>query len=230
MLAPSLAGLAARVEQIGAATLYLADCRDLLAALPRSAAIVADPPYGINYQKGAGGGGRHGRRNRQRLAGDGAPFDPAPWLDFSSVVLWGANHYAARLPHGRWMAWDKLAGLAEFDSFSDVEFAWRDGRGKDRIFRYLWKGIVRADGSGTRGHPTQKPVPLMEWCVASLSERLVIDPYCGSGSTGIAALNLGRDFIGIEIDPAFFELACRRIDDALRQGVLFPDGGAYASR
>src|SRR5690606_27822465 len=135
-------------------------------------------------------------------------------------ILWCANHYAERLPHGRWLAWDKLSGLAEYDSFSDVEFAWRNGRGKDRIFSHLWKGICKDSEKGgkERWHPTQKPVALMRWCIASVEEKLIIDPFMGSGTTGVAAMSEGRDFIGCEIDPAYFDIACKRIEDAQRQG------------
>lgn len=214
-----------RVETIGRATLYLGDCRDILPTLTGVDAILSDPPYGIAHVKGAGGQGKHNRRNIRAIANDDQPFDPAHLLGFPEVLIWGANHYAARLPHGRWRAWDKLAGLSEFDSFSDVEFAWRSGRGKDRIFSHMWKGICQASekGGATREHPTQKPVALMAWCVLDLPDdcRVICDPYMGSGTTGVAAVGMGRDFIGIEVEPDFFDIACRRIEDAQRQGSLF---------
>ncbi len=215
-----------RCEVIGRAQLWLGDCRDV--EFPLEAAIVSDPPYGIAFVKGSGGKGKHSVRNIAPIHGDAEPFDPARWLTFSSCILWGANHYAARLPHGRWLAWDKLAGLTEFDSFSDVEFAWRNGRGKDRIFSHLWKGICKDSEKGgkERWHPTQKPVSLMEWCIAPLAEQTIADPYMGSGTTGIAAVKMGRSFIGCEIDPAYFDIACRRIEDAQRQGDFLIDGVA----
>lgn len=206
-----------RCETIGLATLYLGDCREVLPSLPRKAAIVSDPPYGIAYQKGPHGQGAHKRRNHSRpIIGDDQPFDPAPFLDFADVILWGANHFAARLPHGRFMAWDKLAGLAEYDSFSDAEFAWRKGRGKDRIFSHRWKGIIRdSERREKRVHPTQKPVALMAWCIDSVAPGLaIIDPFMGAGSTGVAAVQAGREFIGCEMDPEFFDAACRRIEAA----------------
>jgi site-specific DNA-methyltransferase (adenine-specific) len=167
----------------------------------------------------AGGGrGKHSVRNLGPIIGDDAPFDPALWLAFDQVILWGANHYAARLPHGRWLAWDKLAGMAEFDSFSDVEFAWMKGRGKDRVFSHLWKGICQASEKGgkARWHPTQKPIALMRWCLAMTTGR-VIDPFMGSGTTGVAAVDMELPFVGIEIDPDYFDVACRRIEEAYRQ-------------
>src|SRR6185437_4592129 len=181
-------------------------------------AMVSDPPYGIAYAKGAGGKGKHTVRNREAIAGDSEPFDPAPLLDFADVILWGANHFASRLPHGRWIAWDKLAGMEAFDSFSDVEFAWHKGRGKDRIFSHLWKGICKASEKGIgkeRYHQTQKPIALMEFCIRQVCHSVpIIDPYMGSGTTGVACANLGRDFIGCEIEPRYFDIACRRIEDA----------------
>ncbi len=216
-----------RVEHIGAATLYLGDCREVLPALVGVDAIVSDPPYGIAHVKGAGGHGKHNVRNIAPIAGDAEPFDPAHLLGFPHVILWGGNHFAARLPHGRWRAWDKLAGLAEFDSFSDVEFAWRNGRGKDRIFSHMWKGICQASEKGgvRREHPTQKPVALMQWCIADLPSEVVTicDPYMGSGTTGVAAVSAGKAFIGCEIDCGYFDIACRRIEDAQRQGSLFTE-------
>ena len=208
--------------QIGGCTLYLADCNDVLPLLPRADAVVTDPPYGIGFQKGAGGRGKHNVRNQDLIIGDDEPFDPTTWLDFDDVILWGANHYAARLPHGRWIAWDKLAGLPEFDSFSDVEFAWRKGRGKDRVFNHRWKGVCRAsENGGERVHGMQKPIALMVWCIEKIKGGTILDPFMGSGTTGVACVKLGRKFIGIEIDPEYFDIACRRIEAAYAQPDLF---------
>jgi site-specific DNA-methyltransferase (adenine-specific)/modification methylase len=223
-----------RKEVIGRATLYCGDCRDILPTLPKVDAVVTDPPYGIAHERkiqiaSPGAGGKHNRRNQRAIVGDAEPFDPAPFLDFPEVILWGANHFAARLPHGRWMAWDKLAGMPEFDTFSDVEFAWRKGRGKDRIFTHLWKGICQASEKGgkERVHPTQKPVALMKWCIGHLDNpQTILDPFMGSGTTGVASVQMGRSFIGCEIEPDFFDIACKRIEDAQRQGDFFISGEA----
>jgi len=210
---------------IGACRLLLGDCREVLPSLSGGGiAVVSDPPYGIAYAHSGGGGGKHDVRNLKPVVGDDRPFDPVPLLRFDDAILWGANHYAARLPHGRWLAWDKLAGIPAFDSFSDVEFAWRVGRGKDRIFSHLWKGLAKASEKGgkERWHPTQKPIALMAWCVEQLSTSLaVLDPYMGSGTTGVACVKLGRKFIGIEIDEGYFEIACVRIRKAYAQPDIF---------
>lgn len=213
--------------------LYHGDCREVLPTLELGGgvAVVSDPPYGIAYAHSGGGKGRHTVRNLKPVEGDDQPFDPAPLLDFDDVVLWGANHYAGRLPHGRWLAWDKLAGLAEFDSFSDVEFAWRKGRGKDRVFSHLWKGIAKASEKGgkERWHPTQKPIALMGWCIEPIDRGLLIlDPYMGSGTTGVAAVRLGRRFTGIEIDGGYFDIACMRVAEALRQPDLLNSSEEHA--
>lgn len=220
-----------RREVIGAATLYLGDCREIAPTLARPAAVISDPPYGIGYVLGAqpkNGAGKHSRANSgQPVYGDAEPFYPAPWLALADdVILWGANHFAARLPHGRWLAWNKLGDLEPYDSFSDVEFAWHNRRAADRIFSLMWKGICQAvkDDAGNRAHPTQKPVALMRWCIEQAkvpAGGTILDPYMGSGTTGVAAVQMGHLFVGIEIEPRYFDVACRRIEAAQRQADLF---------
>ena len=213
-----------RKEVIGSCELYLGDCLEILPTLPRVDAVVTDPPYGIAYKKGSGGKGKHSVRNIEAIGGDTEPFNPEPFLSAKDVILWGANHFASRLPHGRWIAWDKLAGMPEFDTFSDVEFAWRSGRGKDRILSHLWKGICKGSektGGKERWHPTQKPVALMEWCIEMVDATTILDPFMGSGTTGVACVKLGRKFIGIEIEEGYFDIACRRIADAVSRPDLF---------
>ncbi|OHV85938.1 DNA methyltransferase [Ensifer sp. LCM 4579] len=219
---------AKRVEVIAGCELYLGDCIEVMPALERVDAVVTDPPYGIAYARGEGGkpgrGGTAKVRNTKPVFGDDAPFDPTPFLEAEDVILWGANHFAARLPHGRWLAWNKLGDLSEFDTFSDVEFAWRKGRGKDRIFSHLWKGLIRASENNgeKRVHPTQKPIALMRWCVESIDPAFtIVDPFMGSGTTGVACAKAGRRFIGIEIDEAYFDIACERIRKAYAQPDLF---------
>ncbi len=213
-----------RREQVGPATLYLGDQSEILTALQlsNSVAIVSDPPYGIAYQHSGGGKGLSDNRNTKAVAGDDVPFDPAPFLRFDHVIMWGGNHFAARLPHGRWLAWDKLAGVNLNDAFSDVEFAWMKGRGKDRIYSHLWKGLLKASEKGvSRVHPTQKPIALMEWCIGLVpGASVIVDPFMGSGTTGVAALNMGKRFIGCELDEEHFESAFRRMTEAHQQADL----------
>ena len=131
--------------------------------------------------------------------------------------MWGADHYRTRLPAtGRMLAWDKTrGGHGPKDSFSDVEFAWHAQKGAARIFHYLWKGVCQDGEKGQkRMHPSQKPIALMLWCLNFIADPTlrVVDPYMGSGSTGVAAIRAGRRFLGIEKDREVFERALHRIE------------------
>lgn len=205
-------------------TLYHGDCLEILPEIEADA-VISDPPYGIAYNASVPSrGNTTGNVNLGRIIGDERPFDPAPWLGFGKVVLWGANNYANKLPHGRWFAWNKLGSLEPWDQFSDVEFAWHNKRGADKLFSHLWKGMCQAGSGQKRIHPTQKPVSLMAWCMemAKVNEgETVLDPYMGSGSTIIAAIRTGRKAIGIEKDPEHFKNAVERIKRELAQGDLF---------
>lgn len=121
--------------------------------------------------------------------------------------------------------WDKNPSGAVADSFSDAELFWTSFSGKRRIYRHLWKGVCQASEKGgkQRWHPTQKPIVVMQWCIGLMPDAVatILDPYMGSGTTGVAAVKLGRKFIGIEIEPTYFDIACRRIGDALKQQDLF---------
>ena len=216
-----------RREVIGAQTLYLGDCHEIAPALAYDA-VLADPPYGIGFTFGGKVSGKAAvngnKRANKPIHGDDKPFDPARWLH-RPCILWGANHFAQRLPHGRWLAWNKLGDSEPWDSFADVEFAWQNTRGADRIFSLLWKGLAQGQkegGTGERFHPTQKPVALMRWCLGFLPDAgVVLDPFMGSGTTLVAYVKEGRAGIGIEIDEGYFDVACRRVDEAQRQGDLF---------
>lgn len=213
------------IVTIGNCTIYHGDCLEILPTLLVGSvdAVVTDPPYGIAHKKGDSGkrGSYAGRkkliRNIEAIQGDDVPFDPSPWLAFPSVLLWGADHYAGKLPHGRFLAWDKLNGKKPWDSFSDVEFAWHSRRGASRIISYMWKGLAQGAGEdkgSTRDHPTQKPVVVMRWSIEQAGTKegdLVLDPYMGSGTTGVACVRMDRKFIGIEIERRYFEIACERI-------------------
>ncbi len=235
----ALLALLMMIERIGDATLYLGDCREVLPTIAFDA-IVCDPPYGISYVKGEGGrqGAYRGRpasesRHIEAVTGDAEPFDPAPLLAFDNVLMWGANHYCQDLPRrtGRWLAWNKLGNIDSFDDFSDVEFAWHSQGRASRILNYMWKGgiatVKRGEDNGIRSHPTQKPIGLMCWCIELVGEKsqIICDPYMGSGTTGVAARRMGREFMGIEIEQHHFDVACRRIEAAQRQGDLFHAAG-----
>jgi site-specific DNA-methyltransferase (adenine-specific)/modification methylase len=218
-----------RVEVIGNATLYLGDCRKILPGLPKVDALVSDPPYGIAYQHSGGGLGVSAKRNSLRpIQGDDEDFDPSHLLTCAdSILLFGADHFRARLPSGGTLiAWDKSCGRGPAHSFADCEFAWTNAKVKRNVIRYLWKGVAcekLGEDGGRRYHPTTKPQGVMNACLDFFpAARSILDPYMGSGSTGVAAVSRGLDFIGCEIDCEHFETACRRIEDAQRQGRLLP--------
>ena len=211
-------------EIIGECRLILGDCLEILPTLGKVDAVVTDPPYGIAYSHGAGGGklARSTQFDHHPLVGDDKSFDPSPWLQFGETLLFGANHYADKLPASSfWLVWDKRDGVCSNDQ-ADCEFAWVKGKGNARIIRHLWNGMLKASERGeVRSHPTQKPVAVMEWCLGFISGHTILDPFMGSGTTGVACVKLGRRFIGIEIEPKYFDIACKRIEDAYRQGDMF---------
>jgi site-specific DNA-methyltransferase (adenine-specific) len=224
--------MAVRKEVIGDATLWLGDCREVMPDLSGVDAVVTDPPYGINYARGSSKTGLHrgptaNKHAKVKIAGDDKPFDPSLVLSLApQIIMWGADHFYPRLPDsGRWLAWNKLGLLEPWDSFSDVEFAWHNGEGAARIFSLMWKGLVcnKTTESGFRDHPTQKPIALMEWCIQQLTGRPnhILDPFMGSGTTGVACARMGRKFTGCELDARYFDAACRRIEAAQKQSDLF---------
>jgi site-specific DNA-methyltransferase (adenine-specific)/modification methylase len=215
-------------------TLYNADCLDIMRSLPPVDAVVTDPPYGIAHPC------NFRQRGRSNLAvcndfpdvvGDNVPFDPAPILALDvPTVLWGANHYANKLPpSGGWLVWDKERP-DDLDQ-ATCELAWTNCIKGVRRFRYLWNGMMKAGEWGESYHPTQKPVALMKWVMTLRwmpeSGATVLDPYMGAGSTGVACVRTGRRFIGIEIDPTYFRIAERRIAEAQLQPSLLPNHGFH---
>ena len=228
-----------RVERIGLATLYLGDCREIAPTLTRPAAVISDPPYGQKLntavvKNSVRGGVIKGKSNiYPKMVGDDAPFDPAELCSMAdNVLLWGAHKFHARLPDcGRWLFWDKRVDvLPEWDQGCG-EMAWHSKPGAVRVCRLMWGGLVMAAGSKgeeptERCHPSQKPVGLMRWCIDQAkvpAGGTILDPYMGSGSTGVAAVQMRHPFVGIEIEPRYFDVACRRIEQAQRQGDLLRD-------
>jgi len=197
-----------------------------LADLPRDAALVSDPPYGMahdtDYKRFTDiRCPDHQRLSHLPIHGDSEPFDPAPWLDFEKVVMWGSNHYAQRLPVGTTLVWVKKSPVGYGTFLSDAEVAWQKGG-----YGVYCHTIIRTSSNERGEHPTQKPVALMTWCIERLNlsaDSLIIDPYCGSGTTGVAAVQLGHRFIGIEREASYVDIARRRIADAAAQGNLFQE-------
>lgn len=163
------------------------------------------------------------------IAGDDEPFDPAPWLRAADrVLLWGAHKFHARLPDGSWLVWDKVPTGKVRDQ-GDGEAAWINDETPRplRIYRLLWDGVCvgsaarhEVTAGQARVHPTQKPVAVMRWCIQQARVPrggVILDPYAGSGSTGVAALEMGYSFIGIELEPIYFETMCKRVHEAQQQ-------------
>lgn len=211
-----------RREIIGDCTLYNADCREVLPLLPKVDAVVTDPPYGIDYGRAGGFSASHGWGPwREQCAWDTErpPADLfAMMLDKSKhQIVWGGNYFTDFLPPSmQWFVWDK--GQREF-SLADFELAWSSQQKAARVITYS-RGKANLDG---KEHPTQKPVEVMRWCIEHLPEntRTILDPFMGSGTTGVAAVKLGKRFIGIEREPKYFDIACKRIEDAYRQPDFF---------
>jgi DNA modification methylase len=191
---------------IGRARLACADCRDVLPTLPKVDAVVTDPPYpdwlAEEYQYFDG------------------ILDGLNVFDCRQLVFWSTKcpfplEYTAR------HVWDKKTGCG-----SEYEFIYeRNGAKNFKVVReYLINSSVAAsfNGEDWTGHKSQKPLKLMRWCINFLkSPETILDPFMGSGTTGVAAVQMGRDFIGIEREPRYFDIACKRIEDAQRQGDMF---------
>jgi DNA modification methylase len=202
-------------------TLILGDCREVLPTLGRFDACVTDPPYGIDYGRAGGFSASHGWGPwRENVVWDQdrperSVFDLIR-TQSDAQIIWGGNYFTDYLPPTmQWLVWDK--GQREF-SLADFEMAWSSQRAAARIISYP-RALARLDG---KEHPTQKPLEVMQWCLDRIPDaKTILDPYCGSGTTGVAAVTRGRHFTGVEIHEPYFDIACRRISDALKQPDFF---------
>lgn len=234
--------MAGRIETIGECQLHLGDCRDILPTLGPVDAVVTDPPYGIDIaatgKVGATGRNANGHRLGARVAKQYAASDwdrqglsREQWALIRAAapiwIVWGGNHLADVLgPSAGMLIWDKKCQNGWDDTFSELEVAWTNVMTRAKGFRHLWAGAIRASEhtANVREHPTQKPIALMEWCLGYVpNAQTILDPFLGSGTTGVACALQGRSFVGIEIDPAYFDIACRRIEAAYKQPRLFSE-------
>lgn len=230
--ADNLGGIVNDPVVIGNATLYCGDCLEILPALGKVDAVVTDPPYGIGEAAGKAKTRTSGftskfSRDYMRDYGDES-WDDSPISDDLIAlcraagkwcVIFGGNYY--QLPPAKcWLVWDKLNGT---NDFADCELAWTNIPKAVRRIQYLWNGALRANGEARGDHPTQKPIGVMEWVISHVPApcSTVLDPFMGSGTTGVACANLNKSFVGIERESKYFDIACRRIEDAQRQGRLF---------
>ena len=197
----------------GGITIYHGDCREVLPRLTIDVGLLlSDPPYGIDYKplRGSNGSKMWGM---ETVTGDAEPFDPSHLLRYPRLVLFGANHYADKLPaSGGWIVWDKTPrGIREGFIYSHAELAWSNVTGHVEKFVLEWQGNSRQGEDFL--HPTQKPIALMRWVIQRFGDggEVVVDPYMGSGTTLVAAQELRRRAIGIEIEERYCEIAAKRL-------------------
>ena len=201
---------------IGNARLIRGDCREVLPLLPRFDLVLTDPPYGIAFASQP----TKWQRRDGKVAED---WDNAPAPDWlmglmrekaGTLIVWGGNYY--KLPPTRgWLAWRKRDAPP---SMADFELAWTS---MDMNSKMLEQSISATNAERV-GHPTQKPLRVMAWSLSFAPEaRTVLDPFMGSGTTGVACAQLGKSFTGIERERKYFDIACRRIEEAQKQGRMF---------
>lgn len=211
---------------IGDATLYQGDCLEILPTLGKVDAVVTDPPYGIGEARG-----KNASRTKMAVAKD---YGVSAWDDepcspealrlmrglSRSQIIFGGKYFELP-PASCWLVWDKLNGD---NDFADCELAWTNLQKAVRRIQYRWNGMLRQNNEPRGDHPTQKPVGVMTWCLNHIPEaNSILDPFMGSGTTGVACAQLGRSFIGIEREPKYFDIACKRIEAAYAQGRLFSE-------
>lgn len=221
-----------RVEHIGEATLYCADCLEVLPTLEPVDAVVTDPPYGIDGGKG-GDARDYGkaaysaewvdtreyvrdvcapaiRRCLNLASATAVTTGIRCMLEYPAPDDMGCFWTPAACTHGPW-------GMTVFQPILYYGKDYRAGKGA------LPSGKLVTEASDKNGHPCPKPIKAWTWLVDKVSPpgSIVLDPFMGSGTTGVAAVSQGRRFIGIEIEPTYFDIACERIDMAQRQQRLF---------
>ena len=201
---------------------------DILPTLGKVDAVITDPPYGIGIDRAMAassdtqsGGMKAKKGNYVATGWDDLPmnFELANLIieKGDKVIFWGGNYYG--LPASQcWLVWDKRVN----GNFADCELAWTNMKKPVRKFEWMWNGMLRQGKEERNGHPTQKPLALMVWCIEQAENpETILDPFMGSGTTGVAAIQLSRKFIGIEREPKYFDIACKRIEQAVAQGQLF---------
>ena len=193
--------------EIGDARLALGDCREVLPTLGKVDAVVTDPPYGIGFAAQPTKWQRRAGQAPEAWDNDVIIDLPALLAPGSIQVVWGGNYYDLPVTRG-WLSWFKPDAPPSMGSF---ELAWTN---QDRNARQI-SCSIGATNAERVGHPTQKPLAVMLWTLQQFqAAETILDPFMGSGTTGVACAKLGRKFIGIEIEPKYFEIACRRIEAA----------------
>jgi site-specific DNA-methyltransferase (adenine-specific)/modification methylase len=208
--------------EIGNATLYLGDCMDILPTLPKVDAVITDPPYGIGERLVKGG---KGGSFDSLILSEADLWDKKPSRELLDLIrskgtiqfIWGGN-FLDLPPCDKPLCWDKVRPNQK--NLSEWEFCWTSLVGRAEMFKHCANGGFLS--VEPRHHPTQKPVEVMKWCIEKAKNpETILDPFMGSGTTGVAAIQMGRKFIGIEREPKYFEIACKRIEQAVAQPQLF---------
>ena len=209
--------------------LICGESEEVLPTLNTVDLLLTDPAYGINAAR-TRNSQKNGWRDYAAPGWDQERTSPdlirAALAKAKHAIIWGGNYWSDILPPtDKWLSWDK--GQTDF-SLADFELAWCSFHGAARRLTYA-RALAMQDG---KEHPTQKPVALMRWCLEKAPKpcRSVLDPFLGSGTSGIAAVQHGCAFIGVEREPAYFDIACRRIEDALRRPDLFVERPAPATQ
>ena len=207
---------------LGDCTLYLGDCLDVMKQMPDKSvdAVITDPPYGIGEDvRKADKSGRteFTTDNRWDLAIPEKLYFSEIFRVSNNQIIWGGNYFVDYLHNSRcWLIWDKMQKF----SGADAELAWTSFDKSTKAFR---KSRVEFHSEEKKVHPTQKPLSLMRWAIENYTNEgdTILDPFMGSGTTGVACVRLGHKFIGCEIEPTYYDTAVKRIREAQLQGRLW---------
>ena len=195
--------------------LICGDCREILPTLGRVDAVVTDPPYGLGKRMSGGTwavkASHYSDMHQWDLEAKQEWIDDILALACPSII-WGGNYFS--VPASRcWLSWCK----PDFPTMADMELAWTN------LDKPAKRWLSSRTPDGEKLHPTQKPEALMRWCINHLPNgcETILAPFMGSGTTGVACVNLGRNFVGIEREPKYFDIACKRIQAALDAPDMF---------
>lgn len=221
---------ALRVERIGDCTLYLGDALQVIPTLSDVAGVLTDPPFGIAYKSG--------HRTDALWEGDTIRNDETADVRdvalamFAGLPILAFGSWKAPRPNGTRavLTWDKGPALG----MGALDIPWKPSSEEIYVIGKGWVGTrdegaviycppVQSMAKNGRVHPNEKPVGLLERLLAKMPPGLICDPFMGSGSTGVACVKSGRPFIGCEIEERYFDIACRRIEEASRQPRLFAE-------
>lgn len=233
------------IEHIGDCTLYRGDCREILPTLGKVDAVVTDPPYGVAYTRHVTNSGAPGWKHRwdfHPIVGDSeVTYDWVPMVACPAVYLmtrWDVAHLWRQVfvddqwKHKATVVWDHIGhGIGDLAAYVTThDFILIFTRQRLRLkspqqdmlrIRRIDHGASGRDSHNRLLHPTQKPVPVFAALIRPTYFATVLDPFMGSGTTGVACVQLGRSFLGIEVERQYFDLSCRRIEEAYRQLTLW---------